>query len=913
MGHYRARLDRLQKSEIRNSVNPQNPQNPDKGSFASFAGTLKGENLEFLERSPASQEVASAQRNADILATLLDDHPLPGGSYQPPAPGLSFAAFLVGVGERLYRMEPGQPQPAATVRQWLRNQHPNKNVLVIPLVKEESDGGRVWEVGFAPGSERLKPCPRCDSPHFWHDGETWHCSECNPRPAYLAGVAGTTSVVVHGGKKAKRNGDISGFPTHIQALLKAAATAQQWDKDTKLDIATSIHENPKYSFWETYLKEQAGQEQAAENSDIRYSPCPQNPQNLPQPGFAGFAASLNSENAENGAAPAPAFALESQAEKPKAGAPAKALLEQSGYALHLVNDPALVGDAVAALLASSNPLGVDIETSRRPGCTHRKAGLDPHLSSIRLMQFANENTVFVFDLAAINPEPLRPLFDKPLVAHNAIFELKHCLLAGFDPKVLHCTLLMARVRYGERLSLADVAKKVLKWEIDKSLQVSDWGGLLTEAQLAYAALDAVAVKLLYPKLKAALQERNQLDAYRLLGAAQRPVAKMELAGCPFDTEGHRALIREWQESAEKAAEELTAVMGQVNFNSGAQIAAWLEKTLDPETLNAWPRTGSGVLATGKDTLALYAHLPLVKPLVAYKDATKRLSTYGLSWTEHINSVTGRIHADFLIAESAPGRFSCRNPNLQQLPRDERFRALVKASSPEYRLIVADYSQIELRTVALLSQDPAMLAAYEQGEDLHRKTAAAVLGIEPAQVTKAQRQMAKAINFGLIYGMSAATLVNHSKINYGVDMTMQEAEKAHRAFFATYPRLRYWQTLTANETKHTLKSRIAGSLIRQYNPENYSYTEALNTPVQGAAAMAMLAALPKVEAGLKGLDARMINLVHDEVILEVANKDVAAAKQALVQGMTEGFLQIFPNACTRDLVEAHDGNTWQEAK
>jgi DNA polymerase I-like protein with 3'-5' exonuclease and polymerase domains len=298
--------------------------------------------------------------------------------------------------------------------------------------------------------------------------------------------------------------------------------------------------------------------------------------------------------------------------------------------------------------------------------------------------------------------------------------------------------------------------------------------------------------------------------------------------------------------------------------------------------------------------------------VEYKDAVKRLSTYGLRWTENINPITGRIHADFLIAESEPGRFSCRNPNLQQLPRDERFRSLVKAGEGK-RIIVADYSQIELRTVALLSGDSAMLDAYEKGEDLHRKTASAVSGIEPDKVSKAQRQMAKAINFGLIFGMSAATLVTRSKTTYNVDMTLEEAEKAHKAFFVAYPRLKLWQTVTAKETKRTLKSRIEGGLIRQYTPETYSYTEALNTPVQGSAAMAMLAALPKVEARLKGLDAKLINLIHDEIVLEVADIDVEAAKIALSEGMTEGFLQIFPKACTRDLVEAHDGANWQEAK
>ncbi|MFO1423450.1 MAG: DNA polymerase [Candidatus Competibacteraceae bacterium] len=610
------------------------------------------------------------------------------------------------------------------------------------------------------------------------------------------------------------------------------------------------------------------------------------------------------------------FVLAGVAVKPNPGDAAKGLLAAAGVEVEVIRDSAAVPAAVSALLAYRGPVGFDIETAKAGPYRHApNAGLDPHLSTIRLMQFAADHRAFVFDLAAIQPALLELLFARPLVAHNAGFEMKFCLHAGIAPALLHCTLLMDRVLSGRRRSLAEVAKTALGWALDKTLQTSDWSGVLTAAHYDYAALDAATADRLFPILKTQLNQQRQADTYKLLAAAQRFIAKLERAGCPFDGEGHRRLIDHWQADAEQGRAQLAVALGPgIDPNSPAHLSAWLERQLDPDTLNRWPRTPKGWLSTGKDTLAAFADLPVVAPLVAYKTASKRLNTYGESWLKHRSPATGRIHAGFLIAETKPGRFSCRNPNLQQLPRDAAFRALVKAT-PGYRLVVADYGQIELRTIALLSGDPTLLAAYRDGKDLHRLTAAAVLGIEPDQVTKGQRQLAKAINFGLIYGMSPATLVSHAKTHYGVAMTLPEAQQAHAAFFRAYPRLRYWQRVTAAETERTLKSPIRGGLVRDFarDGEPYSYTEALNTPVQGAAAMAMLAALPRIDRALVGLDAQPVNLIHDEVVLEVAEADVPAAKTALSAAMVEGLLAIFPDASTRDLVEAHEGDNWEAAK
>jgi DNA polymerase I len=227
--------------------------------------------------------------------------------------------------------------------------------------------------------------------------------------------------------------------------------------------------------------------------------------------------------------------------------------------------------------------------------------------------------------------------------------------------------------------------------------------------------------------------------------------------------------------------------------------------------------------------------------------------------------------------------------------------------------VADYSQIELRVAALVSQDPAMLAAYDAGEDLHRKTAAAVLGVDPATVTKGQRQMAKAINFGLLFGMSAKSLRGYAQNNYGVAMSETEANKARSAFFAAYPGLSQWQTRTRKAAERAGQVRTPGGRVRPLDGNRALATESLNTPIQGGAAECLLAALADLEPRLEALGAALVNVIHDEMVVECNPDRVADVSAAVEAAMTAGFLVIFPDGSTRDMVEAHSGPNWAAAK
>ena len=589
------------------------------------------------------------------------------------------------------------------------------------------------------------------------------------------------------------------------------------------------------------------------------------------------------------------------------------LLTGAGVAVRYVAEPAQAEQALLALAAlpDNGPWGLDIETMPLPAFrTDSKAGLDPWRSSIRLVQvYPGSDTCYVFDVAALRLSPLNALLKaRAFVAHNAVFEWKFLLHGGAAPARLGCTLLQDNALGNGRRKLAELARDRLNWAMDKALQVSDWTAAnLTGAQLDYAALDAVAAYQLARVQTPQLQQRDLTRCYQLMRDAQPAIARLELAGCPFDTAAHTALIAQWQSTAEQARGELDSLLNGANPDSPLQLSKWLAANLPPDTLAAWPKTATGQLQTDADALAGLT-LPALEPLARYKAAIKGLSTYGKGYAAHISPVTGRIHANFTLGGTATGRLSCSSPNIQNPPRDPAFRALF-APAPGRCLVVADYGQIELRVAALVSGDPAMLAVYEQGEDLHRKTAAAFLGKEPGAVSKAERQIAKGINFGMLFGSGAKGLQAFCKSSYGVDLSLAQADKARAAFFASYPGLSAWQKQTRNAAELAKQVRTPGGRVRGLD-KNIG-TECLNTPVQGGAAECLLAALAALD--VDSLGGRLVNIVHDELVVECEPEQAGAVSAAVEAAMVAGFLAIFPSGSTRDLVEAHSGPNWASAK
>ena len=547
--------------------------------------------------------------------------------------------------------------------------------------------------------------------------------------------------------------------------------------------------------------------------------------------------------------------------------------------------------AVLAELLEQQPLGLDVETT----------GLDPLQHRIRLLQLAcRSGRVVVFDLFRLPAALFAPLSKARLVAHNAVFEYSFLAVAGIRLEVLHDSMLMYRTMHGRTASLQDAARDVLGLPLNKAEQESDWATPeLTGRQLRYAALDAWAALQL-----AEVLDGGRTPTYQLAIRALPVVAQCHLDGVPFDWPQHAVLCERWQRDLTAAEQVLQRTLGTANPRSTKQIGDWLQQRLDPTTLAHWPRTATGKLQLDRDVLGAHTQHPVLGPLARQRTLQKLLSVYGHGYLRHRHPITQRLHPHYRILGTVAGRFSCSDPNIQQLPADEELRRLVRAG-PGRLLVCADYSQIELRIAALLSRDALLLTAYAEGADLHAQTAKALCG------DANHRQLGKCANFGLLYGSGAAGLQAFAKSSYGVDLTLAEAIEHRSRFFRTYSGLRRWQQQIDQAAQLSRKVHTRGGLLRVLEP--YRMTEALNTPVQGSAAEVLLAALGRLPHWLRGLDARLVLHCHDELLLDCAEQDARSAARALVACMTEAWERSFAGAVMPGICEAHIGSSWAAAK
>ncbi|MFN2267262.1 MAG: DNA polymerase [Desulfonatronovibrio sp.] len=587
------------------------------------------------------------------------------------------------------------------------------------------------------------------------------------------------------------------------------------------------------------------------------------------------------------------------------------------FEFEYVTDPQRAKDIVDTDLNTQEEIGFDIETSKIVRYSkHPQAGLSPHLSQIRLAQFcANSEKVFVFDVPKIGMDILKPVLERKLVAHNAVFEMSHLYHAGIDLPFMDCTRLMDNAVNNGNSSLKEVTRKYLKFDISKDEQVSDWGATeLSMEQLRYAALDAWLVKELYGILSELIVKRNRSGLYKLLRAAQRPVMRMAHTGFNFDVLGHQRLVKSLSEDFKNAEARLKdSLIIEVKISSTKQLSDFYKGVLPSKTLKKWKRTKSGDLCLDKDTIRQFADNPLVEPLAEYKRLKKLTESFGSTMLDYINPATGRIHPSYIIGAARGGRFTCSKPNLQQIPKTQEYRCLFSAPAGR-KLVVADYSQVELRVLAMISGEPTMLEAYEKGHDLHKLTASAISGVPFEKVTKEERSAAKAVNFGLVFGMGAKSLAEYARNSYGVKMTSKEAKAAKEAYFTKYPRINIWHAKTTREGHNIGIAKTRMGRVEKLIPER-AYTQSKNVPVQGSAAEVLLAALALLDKRIdeSGLDIKIVHIVHDEIVLDTAAKYAEQAKDILIEAMTAGMLKVFPEAFTEGLVEAEIADSWGGSK
>jgi DNA polymerase-1 len=558
------------------------------------------------------------------------------------------------------------------------------------------------------------------------------------------------------------------------------------------------------------------------------------------------------------------------------------------------------------------------------------AGLDPHRARIRLLQlYGGGSHVAVIDLDRAGPSVLHRLEDMRVVAHNAAFELAFLEKAGVTPLETHCTMQTSRLLTGKRRpSLEFAAKEFLGVELDKTLQTSDWSAPhLSMDQLRYAATDAVVCRRLARRTLLTLGQ--QASAYTIQMTALPGVVRMQTRGFLFDRDAHAALIRDLSRERTETVAAYVKACREHGVNDSVPETpehkrALLQAILSSAEIANWAHTKkSDELSTRRSELKRAVHYPPIAALVRLSILDKAIGAFGENYAESVSTVTGRIHASYWVAGTASGRASCTKPNLQQMPKDKRFRVLFKAA-PGHLLVVGDFNAMELRAAAYISGDHAMTEAFKRGLDLHKITAARMTGKRLEDITDEDRSSAKPVNFGAIYGQGAAGLAQAAWDTYGLVLTEAEAGQWIRAHREAYPQLDAWKHQHAQRCKdagriiigRNASQGIGRHYLEAWVPEGKSfYTRCCNLPVQGGCADASMLALAYVDDRLfeANIDGGLVAWLHDEIVIEVREDQAERAAEILKQSMIDGFAETFPGAPLNGLVEPHIGANWGEAK
>ena len=416
---------------------------------------------------------------------------------------------------------------------------------------------------------------------------------------------------------------------------------------------------------------------------------------------------------------------------------------------------------------------------------------------------------------------------------------------------------------------------------------------------------------------AKLEENQQSD---LLFEMELPLAnvlaKMEIAGIKVKVETLKAMQAENEVLIEQLTKEIYELAGQeFNINSPKQLGTILFEDMGlPLEYTKKTKTGYSTAVDVLERLAPIA--PIVSKILEYRQITKLQSTYVIGLQDAILE-DGKIHTRYVQDLTQTGRLSSTDPNLQNIPvRLEQGRLIRKAFVPSLEnsvLLASDYSQIELRVLAHISQDQHLIEAFQQGADIHTSTAMRVFGIEKAEdVTPNDRRNAKAVNFGVVYGISDFGLSN----NLGI--SRKEAKNYIDTYFERFPGIKnYMETIVREardkgyvETLYKRRRELPDINSRDFNVRNFAERTAINSPIQGSAADILKVAMINLDKALTdaGLSTRMLLQVHDEIVLEVPMAELETVK-AMVKETMESAIQLSVPL----IADENEGETWYEAK
>lgn len=553
-------------------------------------------------------------------------------------------------------------------------------------------------------------------------------------------------------------------------------------------------------------------------------------------------------------------------------------------------------------LNKSNLVSFDIETS----------SLDPHEAEIVGISLAvrgshgyyvpvwqmRQKGIPVDEILKVLKPLLEP--DLPvLVGQNLKFDYSVLMLNDVKPNVPKFDTMIAAHLLNpneKRFNLDELATKYLGYkmisykEVTATVLGGDFRNVPLEKAARYSVEDAVIALRLFEVLSKRLYEEELLEVFeRVEMPVVNVLAKMELTGVYVDVEYLKELSRKYEEKMEKIAEKVFEETGErFNLNSPSQVAHVLFEKLGLKPLK---KTKGGKYSTSAEVLEeLAASSDVARHILEFRKYQKLKSTYVEALPNMVNPKTNRIHTSFHQTGTATGRLSSSEPNMQNLPkRDKESKEIRKAVVPQekgWKILNADYSQIELRVLAHLSDDENLIRAFAEGRDIHKLTASKIFGVDESQVDDWMRSVGKMVNFAIVYGVTPYGLAART------NLSKEEAGRIITNYFNSFPRVREYIHRCVQEAKRkgyvrTLFGRKRD--IPQFKSKNKNVIQegeriAINTPVQGTAAEIMKIAMVEIDKKLQNKRTKMILQVHDELVFEVPEDELKEVEEVVKETM-----------------------------
>lgn len=562
-------------------------------------------------------------------------------------------------------------------------------------------------------------------------------------------------------------------------------------------------------------------------------------------------------------------------------------------------------------------LGGDTETE----------GLDPYTAKLRLLQLSDGDNTLLIDVKKIGKEAVahyvKPFLESTDVVkcfHNGKFDakfVKHHL--GIEVERIYDSYLASLMIEGgvkqERgyHGLGATAKRYADITLNKDEQLSDWSGELSEKQLTYAANDAESLLPIRSKQIESLQKLGLIRCAKLEFEAILPIAYLELCGFYLD-------LDEWIKVAEGDLAKANTIEAEIQ----ALLAPFIEQGSLFEgvsvNLNSSQQVHKYFTAMGvplPDTtrefmlLPLCEKYPIVKQLLDYRGFAKSYNSFGANFSDFINPVTGRVHADFMQIGAATGRLAPNNPNLNQIPADNAHRNCWKPEEGN-KLVSNDYSQEELRILASFSGDEKFKAIFSSGQDFHKATAAQIFNTDIKNIGKEERDLAKRMNFGLTYGMGV------SKFAMSARISQTEARLIMDKYFQTFKKVDRWLRYQKVQVLKSHMARTASGRLMRYEWDESDrgrtagvQREAANSPIQGTGADILKRAARIFFDATKDKrkDVKFVNFVHDEINIEVPADMADEMSELLRTCMLQAEAEFIPDVELK--VDSDIQDVWQK--